>query len=118
MEVYGMPFIHARTNQSIGKDSKAKISALLGQAIEAIPGKTEQWLMTEIEDQKGMFFAGTSEPCAMITIDLFGQSDDASCDQLTQKVTEIVAAETGIRTERIYVRYLSTDQWGWNGHNF
>ena len=39
-------------------------------------------------------------------------------DAMTQRVTDCVAKRTGVPAENIYIRYLPTDAWGWNGGNF
>lgn len=43
-----MPFIEVKTNQKI--NDKTLLKQELGQAITAIPGKSENWLMIEMED--------------------------------------------------------------------
>ncbi|MCH5320167.1 MAG: hypothetical protein J1E36_00290, partial [Eubacterium sp.] len=57
-----MPFIEVKTNQNIA--DKTIIKAELGNAITAIPGKSEGWLMVEISDKLDMYFKGSDEPCA------------------------------------------------------
>ena len=53
-----MPFINVMTNSEI-KDKNA-LKSELGNAITAIPGKSEAWLMVKLEDKslsKGDFFS-------------------------------------------------------------
>ncbi len=61
-----MPFINVMTNSEI-KDKNA-LKSELGNAITAIPGKSEAWLMVKLEDKADMYFKGSVEPCAMFEI--------------------------------------------------
>ena len=49
-----MPFINVMTNSEI-KDKNA-LKSELGNAITAIPGKSEAWLMVKLEDKADMYF--------------------------------------------------------------
>ena len=37
---------------------------------------------------------------------------------LTAKICSLAQSVTGVKSDRVYVRYLMTDTWGWNGSNF
>lgn len=82
-----MPFIEVKTNQTIS--DKINLKSALGEAITAIPGKSEAWLMVELEDEKDMYFKGSDEPCAMFEIAIFGKAGDAAYDDLTVRICEI-----------------------------
>ena len=58
-----MPFINVMTNSEI-KDKNA-LKSELGNAITAIPGKSEAWLMVKLEDKADMYFKGSDEPYAL-----------------------------------------------------
>ena len=53
-----MPFINVKTNVSVTEDKAESIKSLFGQAITAIPGKSEAWLMVEIESERRLWFKG------------------------------------------------------------
>ena len=40
-----MPFINVKTNIPVSENAQEALKTRLGQAIEAIPGKSEAWLM-------------------------------------------------------------------------
>ncbi len=113
-----MPFIKVITNQSLGLETQAEIRKSLGQAIRLIPGKSETWLMVEIEESKNLSFQGSVAPCAMIEVKLYGRSNPGNYENLTSKVTEIVSDAAGIAEGRIYVEYEETPYWGMGGSNF
>ena len=60
-----MPYCNIKTNVKVEK--KKELSKELTKVIELIPGKTENWIMTSIDDEAVMSFAGTDDPCALRT---------------------------------------------------
>ncbi|MEG0768591.1 MAG: phenylpyruvate tautomerase MIF-related protein [Ruthenibacterium sp.] len=113
-----MPYIHIVTNESVSDSAAQVIKAGLGQAISAIPGKTEQWLMVSLTPEAMLWFAGSDEPAAMVDISFYGGADSESYDTLTGRVSDILQSALALCPERIYVKYSATPDWGWNSHNF
>jgi len=111
-----MPFIEVKTNQTIS--DKITLKKELGQAITAIPGKSESWLMIEIEDCKDMYFKGTDDACAMFEIAIFGSANDNAYDDLTKRICSISENLLGVSSDRTYVKYTEIDHWGYNNFNF
>lgn len=111
-----MPFINVKTNvNAAGKEENIKSE--LGSAITAVPGKSEGWLMVGIEDNYKLYFRGTDEPAAMVEVSIFGNPSENSLETLTSHITGIITRNLGISSDRIYVCYTSTPNWGWNGSN-
>ena len=113
-----MPFISTKTNVSISSVQEEQMRCELGKAIELIPGKTEKWLMLEFEGSKAISFAGSTEPCAMISASVYGHGSSDSYASFTKEATEIVSRVLGIPSERVYIAYFQTDLWGWTGTLF
>ncbi|WP_317336611.1 phenylpyruvate tautomerase MIF-related protein [uncultured Ruminococcus sp.] len=113
-----MLFINIKTNAEVSEEKANKIKTHLGLAITAIPGKSEGWLMVGIEDNYQLFFKGTDEPAAMVEVSLYGNASSNALGVLTSNITRILLDILGISTDRIYVSYMSTENWGWNGSNF
>lgn len=113
-----MPFINIKTNAEVSEEKAKKIKTHLGLAITAIPGKSEEWLMVGIEDNYKLFFKGTEEPAAMVEVSLYGNASSNALGVLTSNITGILLDILGISTDRIYVSYMSTENWGWNSSNF
>ncbi len=111
-----MPFINVMTNSEI--NDKIALKNELGKAIEAIPGKSEAWLMVKTEDKADMYFKGSDEPCAMFEVAIFGKSADAAFDDLTKRICKISEEQLGVKAERTYVKYNEIDRWGYNNFNF
>lgn len=113
-----MPFIRVTANKRIEKSDADLLTRELGRCISAIEGKTERWLMLEFKGETMMAFAGVDSACAMVEVDLFGPAKAEEKEKLTEYICTEVNAALGIPTDRIYVRYLETDTWGFDGHNF
>ncbi len=112
-----MPFIHVKTNQDIDS-AKSIIKSELGNAITAIPGKSESWLMVEISGNLDMYFKGSDEPCAMFEIAIFGKASDDAYDDLTKRICSISQKHLGVSPDRTYVKYTEIEHWGYNNFNF
>lgn len=113
-----MPFINVKTNISVSKDAETAIKSSLGQAITAIPGKTENWLMLGIEPDCILYFRGDASPAAMVEVSIFGEENSEAFCNLTEKICTILNEQLGIEPSRIYVKYSAVKNWGWNGSNF
>ena len=72
---------------------KKELSKALTKTIELIPGKTENWIMTSIDDEAFMTFAGSEEPTAMITLKTFGQPAQKYYDMVTAGFCETSAID-------------------------
>ena len=114
-----MPCIQWKTSAAISAEQEKELREALGEAIALIPGKSESWLMLEFEPERRMAFRGeANEPMAFIAVDLYGGAPDSACDQLTARLCSMAQSVLGIQPDHVYVRYLATNQWGWNGSNF
>lgn len=112
-----MPFINVKTNTAVPSDKETAIKSALGQAITAIPGKSESWLMVGIEPEKILYFKGDNAPAAMVEVSVFGSADSSAFSKLTNQICNILNEQLSIDRSRIYVKYEATRDWGWNGSN-
>lgn len=113
-----MPFINVKTNAAVPADKKESIKTALGKAITAIPGKSENWLMVGIEPESALWFKGSDAPAAMVEVSVYGSASASAYNALTAEVTDVLNLNLGIPSDRIYVKYSETPNWGWNGSNF
>ena len=113
-----MPCIQLFTNQSVDIDKQEVLKADFGKAIEAIPGKTEKWLMCVFCPACGMWFQGEQKDAVYMEVSLYGQAEGEVCNQLTEQLAQIIHKELGVQFENIYIKYSMTPYWGWNGSNF
>ncbi|MBQ6322488.1 MAG: hypothetical protein IJI24_06405 [Lachnospiraceae bacterium] len=114
-----MPFIQSKVNVKTTQEQQKELKTRLGQAIAIIPGKSESWLMVNLEDEQKMYFRGDdSEPLAFICVNCHGKADEAAFVRMTAELTKIYGEVLGIKPDHMYVKYDSSMYWGWNGTNF
>ena len=114
-----MPYIEAKLSCTLTQDKISSLKSEFGKAIECIPGKSEAWLMVNIEDGKNLYFKGdNSEDAAFISVSVFGKASSDACENLTKSICKIINEITGISPDRTYVTYSEFDKWGWNNMNF
>ena len=113
-----MPFINVKTNIPVSENAQEALKTRLGQAIEAIPGKSEAWLMVEVEGDKALWMAGSDAPAAIAEVSVYGGADAEDYSALTGRVCDILDSVLDVPADRVYVKYAETEHWGWNGSNF
>lgn len=114
-----MPYIDVKLTKSISDAEKTELKAELGNAISLFPGKTEAWLMVNIEDGKSMWFKGeNSEACAFVEVKLFGSVDKNGSEKFTEELCSYFSSKLSVSPDKVYVRYEGGTDWGWNKSNF
>ena len=113
-----MPFINVKTNVNVSKEESDLIKTSLGKSISLLPGKSETWLMVEIESNEMMYFQGSNNPCAMVKVDLYGSSSKDNYNKLASAITSLLSDELKIDSSRIYVRFEEVSNWSYSGSLF
>ena len=113
-----MPYIELKTDKKIDASTEKELINAFGKAIEIFPGKTERYLMVNIDNGCSMAFAGTLGECCMVSVDLLGSATDEVYSKMTDAVCELVSSVLKIPKDRVYVKYSEFKTWGWNGINF
>ncbi|MBQ4365878.1 MAG: hypothetical protein IKH12_09930 [Clostridia bacterium] len=113
-----MPYINIKTSKAVTPQQETELKTALGTAITAL-GKSEAWLMVEIEDNRRLWFRGeNTEPMALAEVELFGKASEDQYDRMTKEICGILSGTLGIGGEEIYVKYEEIDHWGYNSFNF
>ncbi len=114
-----MPFIDSKVNVKTTAEQQKELKTRLGQAIAIIPGKSEAWLMVNLEDDRKMFFRGDdSEPLAFISVNCYGGPNEDAFNKMTAELTRIYGEVLGVKPDHMYIKYDASMYWGWNGRNF
>lgn len=115
-----MPCIQIKTNVKVTEETASVLKAQLGQAIACLPGKSEGWLMVTLEDGCRIWFRGEAgRPMAMVEVKVLGrQINSEASARMTEIVCGLFQKELGIDPRDIYIRYIASPDWGWNGGNF
>ena len=114
-----MPYINVKTNVEITKKTEVALKTAVARAMEeSFPGKTENWLMVNIEGFCAMYFGGSDLPWVMFEVDILGAQSDEAYAIMTEKMCSIAEKEMKISPDRVYVKYGEYTKWGWNNMNF
>lgn len=114
-----MPFINSKVSVKTTPEQNTELKKRLGEAISIIPGKSESWLMVNLEDDLKMYFRGDdSEPVAFVGVNVYGKEDKAAFEKMTAELTKIYGEVLGIKPDHMYIKYAASLDWGWNGGNF
>lgn len=114
-----MPFIDVKITKSISDAEKTALKTELGNAISLFPGKSEAWLMCNIESDSAMWFRGENvSHCAFVEVKLFGNVDKNASEKFTAEVCDYFGSNFSISPDHVYIRYEGGTDWGWNGNNF
>ena len=114
-----MPYIQINLNKKIEQETETNIKEKLGKLIETIPGKTEKWLMVQINDDGKLYFRGKSEDTiAFVSIRIYGKNAPEVYSAFTGEITKLLCDEIDLKEDNIYVQYEECEYWGWNGKNF
>jgi phenylpyruvate tautomerase PptA (4-oxalocrotonate tautomerase family) len=114
-----MPFINLRTNNVLDTAQKTDMAHQLSTLASRLLGKSEQWVMRQVDAGLSMCFAGTDAPCAYLECKSIGLSD-TQIPPLAQELGALLHTQLGIEPARIYIEFTSAQaqQWGWNGSTF
>lgn len=112
-----MPFIDCKLNVDITPAQETALKEEFGKAISLIPGKSESWLMVNIQPSCALYFRGSkTTPTAMVNVSVYGNPNPGAFDKLTARINSILSDTADI--EESYVSYSTTPYWGYNGSNF
>lgn len=113
-----MPCIQLKVSTPVTQKQEITLKERLGQAI-TIPGKTEAWLMVEIEADCHLWLSGdNSAPAAFAEVKILGTSTREYFEKMTAELCKIFSEVLGIPGDRTYVKYEEVTHWGFNGGNF
>ena len=111
-----MPLINLRTNLPIIECPEALLKAFSTRLAE-ITGKPEAYVMTLLETDVPMTFAGSNKPCAYVEIRSIGALEPAV---MSRVFCTLIQEKMGIAQDRVYISFddVPASAWGWNGKTF
>lgn len=111
-----MPFIKSKVSCVISKQQEEELKIRMGKAIELVPGKSEEYLLLEFEDNCRLWLRGDNEePIAYIEAAIFGNEPHYGYDAFTAEMTKAFNELLGIALDRIYIKYEDIIAWGVRG---
>ncbi|CAD5232408.1 unnamed protein product [Bursaphelenchus xylophilus] len=112
-----MPVIEVRTNLKKEEIPAGFLKRLSDKGVELT--KTQESLMVaQLDSDRVMSFAGTEEPCAVVTLRCIGViKDPEQIHVIADEVNKFISKELGIKPERFYTLYneLAADDVAYTG---
>lgn len=111
-----MPLINLRTSLPVVENRNELLGELSSMLAEQT-GKPEDYVMTLLETDVPMTFAGSTEPAAFVEVKSIGALKPPA---MTAAFSELITARTGIPASRIYICFedVEASSFGWNGRTF
>ncbi len=111
-----MPFIQINTSSKSVVDSDF-LQKEISKKIADLTGKSENYVMTMIQSNTQMSFAGSDEPCCFIKVKSIGSLNPSL---MSKSLCELIASKTNINTNRIYIEFIDVkaSNWGYNSSTF
>lgn len=111
-----MPFIKSNISCKITDEQEIELKKRFGKAIALIPGKSEEYLLLQFEDNCRMWLRGECDkPTAYIEAAIFGSESHVGYDDFTAQITEAFRDVLGIQKDRIYLRFEDIPAWSASG---
>ena len=114
-----MPFLRIQTNHPLNEADARSLASSSSALVAEQLGKPERYVMTSVENNPAMQFAGSNEPLAYLELKSIGLPESITAD-LSRALCELVSSATGVAPERIYIEFADAPRkmWGWNGGTF
>lgn len=116
-----MPLIKVQT--SVSAPEKADVETMLKSLSSKLAkhlGKPESYVMTALEGDIPMTFAGTTDPVCYIEIKSIGTMKPDQTKAISQDFCQQINQGLGVPENRIYIEFADAKatMWGWNGSTF
>lgn len=114
-----MPLISVKTSCSTGAAEAALLRELSAELAQLL-GKPERYVMTLLEGDVPMTFAGDPAPSAYVEVKSIGALEGERTRQVSALVCELVERHLAIPADRTYIGFedVPARLWGWNGSTF
>ena len=111
-----MPFIQINTSSKSVLNNDLLLKEISKKVAE-LTEKPENYVMTLIQNNSQMTFAGSDEPCCFIKLKSIGSLKPSS---MSKSLCELIESKTNIKTNRIYLEFIDVkaENWGFNGSTF
>ncbi len=112
-----MPFIQINTSSKSVVDNHDLFQKDISKMVADLTRKPEDYVMTMIQRDTKMTFAGSDEPCCFIKVKSIGSLKPST---MSKSLCELIASKTNINMNRIYIEFIDVKatNWGFNGSTF
>ncbi len=114
-----MPYLNIQTNLSVDEEARHLLLKRSSKLTAELLGKPESYMMVALKPDVPMAFGGTEDPLAYLELHALGLAADKT-KILSKGLCELIEAELGIPSDRVYVKFNSAQgsMWGWKGDTF
>ena len=112
-----MPFIQINTSAKSVVQNDELLQKDISKMVSDLTGKSENYVMTMIQRDVKMTFAGSDEPCCFIKVKSIGSLNPSL---MSKTFSDLIASKTNINKNRIYIEFIDVkaSNWGFNGSTF
>jgi len=114
-----MPFLRIQTNQPLSDTEARSLAARASAVVAEQLGKPERYVMTSVESNPAMQFAGSDAPLAYLELKSIGLPDSLTV-ATSRALCGMMASATGVEPDRVYIEFTDAPRkmWGWNNGTF
>jgi phenylpyruvate tautomerase PptA (4-oxalocrotonate tautomerase family) len=115
-----MPLIKVQTSAKADSSTTQLLLKQLSASLASHIGKPESYVMTALEAEVPMTFAGTSDPVCYIEIKNVGSISPTQTRSMSQDFCTQIEKSLGVPADRTYIEFTEAKGalWGWNGSTF
>ena len=112
-----MPYIQINTSSKSVAENEELLQKDISKLVADLTGKPENYVMTMIQLDNRMTFAGSDEPCCFMKVKSIGSLNPSS---MSKYLCELIASKTNINSNRVYIEFtdVKASNWGFNGSTF
>ncbi|HEB95108.1 MAG TPA: hypothetical protein ENI96_01595 [Sedimenticola thiotaurini] len=114
-----MPLLKIETNARVDEERRPALLKQLSEAVAAMLGKPESYVMVALESGRDMLFAGDDAPLALLQLKSLGLPESRT-GEYSSHLCRLMEEKLGIPPERVYIEFSAPARhmWGWNGGTF
>ena len=111
-----MPFVQISTSKKSVLENNL-LQKEISRMISDLTGKPEDFVMTMIQSDSKMTFAGSEDPCCFVRLKSIGSLNQAL---MSKSLCELISSKTNIKANRIYIEFadVKASNWGFNNSTF
>ena len=111
-----MPFVQIKTSSKSVLENNL-LQKEISKMVADLTGKPEDYVMTIIQSNSQMTFAGSDEPCCFIEVKSIGSLNPSS---MSKSLCGLISSKTNIKANRIYIEFIDVNasNWGFNNSTF
>jgi len=114
-----MPYVKIQTNRALDPARRAALAGTVSAWTAEQLGKSEAYVMTNIQPDQFMTFAGDDGPCAYVELKSLGLNETQTT-ALSHGLCALLQQELDIDPARVYIEFSASPRplWGWNSKTF